>query len=131
MLLNSHSLPGCRCGCYRKSLALTWLLGHFVERLAGDYKCNRIERRIHHYGSPFNAVPLLDWYRNSPTPETATDFRNLRIGWAIKRHCPTLESMAVKKCAFQEGICFGDSSLITLLYISPSANLVYYSRTIV
>ena len=49
---------------------------------AGDYKYNRIERQIHHYGSPFNAVPLLDWYRNSPTPEAAADFRNLRIGYA-------------------------------------------------
>ena len=36
---------------------------------------------------------------------------------------------SVRKCAFKR--VYGDSSLITLLYISPSANLVYYSRTIV
>ncbi|MEE4117052.1 MAG: DUF5695 domain-containing protein [Marinilabiliaceae bacterium] len=40
-------------------------------------KLRRVERQLHHYGSPLNAIPVLDAYREHPD-----DFYLLRVGHA-------------------------------------------------
>lgn len=48
---------------------------------AGDPRIASIERQIHHYGSGLNALPLLQSYRSSADPQSATNFYNLRVGF--------------------------------------------------
>ena len=40
-------------------------------------KLRRVERQLHHYGSPLNAIPVLSEYRDNPD-----DFYLLRVGYA-------------------------------------------------
>lgn len=44
-------------------------------------KIARIERQVHHYGSPLNAIPLLDHYKYAREPAGAQAFYDLRVGY--------------------------------------------------
>lgn len=41
----------------------------------------RIERQIHHYGSPLNAIPLLDAYKYHHEPNGSAALHDLRVGF--------------------------------------------------
>lgn len=41
----------------------------------------RIERQIHHYGSPLNAIPLLDAYKYHSEPKGPAALHDLRVGF--------------------------------------------------
>jgi hypothetical protein len=42
----------------------------------------RIERQVHHYGSPLNAIPLLDHYQYASNPSSSPALHDLRVGYA-------------------------------------------------
>ena len=48
---------------------------------AGSPELARIERQIHHYGSGLNALPMLDTYRRSSSPNSMDSIFDLRIGY--------------------------------------------------
>lgn len=41
----------------------------------------RIERQVHHYGSPLNAIPLLDHFQYDPDPTSSLALHDLRVGY--------------------------------------------------
>jgi hypothetical protein len=42
----------------------------------------RVERQVHHYGSPLNAIPLLDHYKYESDPSSSLALHDLRVGYA-------------------------------------------------
>jgi hypothetical protein len=42
----------------------------------------RIEWQVHHYGSPLNAIPLLDHYQYDSNPSSSLALHDLRVGYA-------------------------------------------------
>ena len=59
---------------------------------AGQYSLSRSERQIHHYGSAFNSIPLLDWYRRSEDHTSPSALYDLRVGYG--GHSAALSNIA-------------------------------------